>query len=513
MARRVALVVGVSNYYTGLAPLPSSLRDAEMIAAVLRDVAGFDDVQRLQNPDHLRLAEAVELLFTDRDPNDLVLFYFSGHGIKDDRGHLFFAVPETRRHANGELVRASAVNSRHVHDAMSNCRSRRQVVILDCCFSGAFADGTHAKDAGRVDLREFLGGEGRAVLASSSATQYSFDAQDSGLSTYTQFLVHGITTGEADLNHDGLVTADELHEYARSKVQAIRPAMSPQILPSKEGYSIVISKAQRVDPVLAYAAKVRELADPSGAIPVVAAQVLNLHRQQLGLSDEQASRLADAELGPLRERAANRALLRRAVFEARRKKRVGAERPLLNELRVALNLSEGDLRSLLDEPITLQRQKVRGWRFWPERMAAVSAVLVAVLVLLTLARPAWQAWREDAADASQLQPNAVRPRESPVRSVTTTSAPRDRPWWCICYLRTDRQPLTACRETPADCESLRRVIDGGTGDILAGSATTGCEAVHAQHPRDVLVGGAWRPSQKAGAWISDGACLLRGPGR
>ncbi|MDC0720175.1 caspase family protein [Nannocystis bainbridge] len=507
MARRIALIVGVSHY-TGLAPLPNSLRDAAMLVSVLQHVAGFDDVQLLQDPDERRLGEAVELLFNDRAPEDLLLFYFSGHGVKDDRGLLFFAVPETRRHANGELVRSSAVSSRHVHDVMNNSRSRRQVVILDCCFSGAFADGTHAKDGGRVDLRESMGGEGRAVLASSSSTQYSFDTQDGGLSLYTQFLVHGIATGEADLNHDGLITADELHEYARTKVQATRPAMSPQILPAKEGYSIVISKARRVDPVLAYAAKVRELADPSGALPVTAVEVLRHQRRQLGLSGDQARLLEENELAPIRKRAVNRATLRRSVFAARRKKRIEVDRPLLNELRIALNLTESDLRSMLEEPITLQRQKVRGWMFWPERMAILSAFMVGFAIVVTLARPTWDAWRADTKTTPQLQPHVVAAPTEPKPPAAEAKPRRERPWWCICYVRNNDVAVTACRESAANCESLRRVIHGGSDEIRARSATTSCESVHAEHPGDVLVASTWRPSQKAGSWVSEGACLL-----
>jgi Uma2 family endonuclease len=38
------------------------------------------------------------------------------------------------------LLRATAVPASFVHDIMNDSRSKRQVVILDCCFSGAFAE-------------------------------------------------------------------------------------------------------------------------------------------------------------------------------------------------------------------------------------------------------------------------------------------------------------------------------------------------------------------------------------
>lgn len=419
MARRIALIVGISDY-SDYPPLPRSIRDAETMAHVLKNVAEFDDVKVLYNPELSRLSEQVEEHFTDKAPDDLVLFYFSGHGVKDERGCLHLAVRGTRRHPGGELVRASAVSAQHVHEAMNSSRSRRQVVILDCCFSGAFAEGVQAKDGGRIDLRGQLGGEGRAILTSSSSTQYSFDAGQMGLSAYTQFLVQGIATGDADLNHDGKITVDELHEYARSQVQAAHPAMSPQILPSREGYSIVISKAVRADPRLAYAAKVREVVDPSGKIPAIGAEVLNIQRRQLGLHDHEAQHIQAEQLRPIAERAQARAILRRAVFEARRKRYLDAERSLLNQLRVSLDLGENDMQQLLSEPLELQRRKVRGWMYWPERALALSAGL-ACLALVGWGYSTWSTPVRDTPTANFPFPKKTPPTAE--ESAQTAPAP------------------------------------------------------------------------------------------
>ena len=380
MPRRIALVVGIGRYQA-FSQLPTALRDAETMGHVLKQVAAFDEVRVLIDPDAGQLAEASEYLFADKETDDLLLFYFSGHGVKDERGQLHLAVPRTRKHASGELVRATAVSCRHVHDIMSASRSRRQVVILDCCFSGAFADGLQPKDGGHVDLRSQLGGEGRAVLTSSASTQFSFDASESGLSTYTQYIVNGIATGEADLNHDGQITIDELHEYAKARVQISRPAMSPQILPTREGYSIVISAARKADPGRAYAAKVRELASAGGELTRVAVQVLALRRAQLGLSDAQADAIEATELGPRRARANARATLRRAVYQARRRGRIHSEQSLLNELRVALDLGESELAALLAEPLSAQQAIVLGGWFWPQRVLLATGVLAVVATL------------------------------------------------------------------------------------------------------------------------------------
>jgi class 3 adenylate cyclase len=172
-----------------------------------------------------------------------VLLFFSGHGIKDERGNLYLATSLTRKTERGELLIGTTVPASLVHYVMNNCRSKRQVAILDCCFSGAFAEGLLAKEEGAVDIRNQLGGEGRIVLTSSTSTEYSFQQKGEELSIYTRYLVEGIETGAADLDCDGMVTVDELHEYAKEKVQEALPAMNPEIYIVKEGDKIELAKA------------------------------------------------------------------------------------------------------------------------------------------------------------------------------------------------------------------------------------------------------------------------------
>lgn len=244
---KLALLIGVSEY-DGFNPLPSALKDVEAMGRILQhpDIGGFTetDVKVLKNPHRQEMEEAIEKLFSNRQKDDLVLLYFSGHGIKDDSGRLFLTNHLTRKNDKGELIKTSAVAASMVHDVMENSRSRRQVIVLDCCFSGAFVEGMRAKDDDGLDINNQLGGEGRAVLTSSTATQYSFEQKGSDLSIYTHFIVEGIEKGTADIDKDGVITVDELHEYARNKVQEIAPTMKPGIYAVREGYKIQLAKAQ-----------------------------------------------------------------------------------------------------------------------------------------------------------------------------------------------------------------------------------------------------------------------------
>lgn len=304
---KVALLIGVSEYEPGLNQLPAAVKDIEALRRVLQDpeMGGFDEVKVLANPDPQTMQYEVETLFTGRSKDDLVLLFFSGHGIKDDAGRLYFASQITRKNAKGGLIRSTAVPASFVHDIMNNSRAKRQAIILDCCFSGAFDPGLQAKDDGSIDLRTQLGAEGRVVLTSSSSTQYSFEQQGSDLSIYTRYLVEGIETGAGDTNSDGLVSILELHEYAVSKVQEEAPAMTPKIIVLKDkGFEIVLAKARVADPKLKYRKTAIQCAN-AGTIRPAGRAVLDTLRQQLGLRADEAAEIEAEVLRPYQERLAN----------------------------------------------------------------------------------------------------------------------------------------------------------------------------------------------------------------
>lgn len=299
---KVALLIGVSEYGSGFNQLPAAPKDMEAMQRVLQhpDIGDFDEVMPLVNPDPQEMGTAIENVFGGRNRNDLVLLYFSGHGVKDENGNLYLATRTTRKNERGELFRSTAIAARFVQEIMSDSRAKRQVVILDCCFSGAFGDGLIAKDDGSVDVRKQLGGEGRAVLTSSTSTQYSFEQKGSDLSVYTRYLVEGMETGAADLDEDEVISVDELHEYASIKVQRAAPAMKPEIYTVKEGYKIILAKVPIGNPKLKYRKEVERYVH-RGKISPVARRILNARRDSLGLLPEEAATIEAEVLKPYRE--------------------------------------------------------------------------------------------------------------------------------------------------------------------------------------------------------------------
>ncbi|WIN00453.1 caspase family protein [Actinoplanes oblitus] len=231
--RREALIIAVHEYEDpGLSRLRAPSHDADALARVLgdRDIGGFH-VRQLRNEPAHTASEALEDFFADRDRDDVLLVYFSGHGLKDEDGTLHLAAANTKVHR----LAATSVSAAFLNQQMNRSRSRRIVLILDCCYAGAFARGLTPRGAADVGIDEQFGGCGRAVITSSNAMEYSFEEnrltkgtdRTAGPSVFTSVLVHGLETGSADRDGDGVVTLDEIYDYVYTGVREITPHQTP----------------------------------------------------------------------------------------------------------------------------------------------------------------------------------------------------------------------------------------------------------------------------------------------
>ncbi|MFD7845581.1 caspase domain-containing protein [Nocardia sp. NPDC059764] len=241
MAGRFALVVATYTFHDpGLRQLTAPAHDAEALAEVLADpaIGGFEVTTLINEPHHV-VGSAVGDFFTDRRRDDLTLLYFSGHGLKDDAGKLYLAMTDTR--TLNPLFTSVAADQ--IDYAMTGCHSNHQILILDCCYSGAFPVGAIAKADDQVHALESFSGRGRTVLTASDATQYAFEGEvphgQATQSVFTRHLVTGLRDGGADLDQDGDITVDELYSYVHDHVVAERPRQRPKKQDNVEGRTVL----------------------------------------------------------------------------------------------------------------------------------------------------------------------------------------------------------------------------------------------------------------------------------
>ena len=228
---RHALLIASTTYKdSGLRQLAAPGIDVQALADVLRDpkVGGFK-VKTIVNKAWWAVQEAIARFYANRDAKDVLLLYFSCHGLKSDDGHLYFAMSDTDR----KILRASSVPDDFVQEQMRTSWARQQLLILDCCYGGFFTNRMLTKSDPTIDDVDRFQAPGAAILTGSSAIQYAFESDglknNSKLSVFTSSLVKGLSTGAADLDGDGLISAVDLIGYARRQMRDHSRTQTPTL--------------------------------------------------------------------------------------------------------------------------------------------------------------------------------------------------------------------------------------------------------------------------------------------
>jgi hypothetical protein len=200
------LIASFEFQATELFPLVAEA-DVDALVSVLTrpEIGGFKVTTLVNQPSHV-VRRAIEGFYADRSREDLVLFYFSGHGIKGDGSELFLATVDTDR----KYLASTAVASSFIRELMRASRAQQQIVLLDCCYAGAFARDLIAKSDKTANSGDYfnIAGRGQIILTASDDMQYAFQEGETAifptaedvpsLSVFTRTIVRGIQTGEAD---------------------------------------------------------------------------------------------------------------------------------------------------------------------------------------------------------------------------------------------------------------------------------------------------------------------------
>ena len=173
--------------------------------------SAFDEVVPLLNEGLATVRRAIARFFDAKHRDDLLLLYFSGHGVPDEQGHLYLAVRDTER----AILAGTAIEASYVTTRMDRSASKRLVLVLDCCHSGAFGYGAkaagrngrnghglrrHGARARRPHRDRFDPVRGKAIKVLGEVEN----------SLFTHYMIEGLRTGAADRDEDGLITIDEL---------------------------------------------------------------------------------------------------------------------------------------------------------------------------------------------------------------------------------------------------------------------------------------------------------------
>jgi uncharacterized protein YjbI with pentapeptide repeats len=240
--KRKALIIGISKYdhNNKFSNLDFCENNANEIFSIL-NAQGYDvpaNALLVGRVEWARMRDEIIDFFEDSTlkPDDMLFFYFSGHGHLDKNTNRTYL-------STSEMDRASPKKRGIPFDDLTtyinDSNSKRIIAVLDCCYSNALEvagraggeeeesakaeKGEEMADSANTNMKKAVerlirSGQGKCVLASSLEEQRSFKMKDQPYSTFTYFLIQGLrgANGESvDIN--GYVTLELLSSYVNKK--------------------------------------------------------------------------------------------------------------------------------------------------------------------------------------------------------------------------------------------------------------------------------------------------------
>jgi hypothetical protein len=215
--RRIALLIGNARVRNsdgkGYAlDLPGIDQDLAGLGDVLgdREYGGFEVVS-LMGPTLIEVRREIARVAEDLRPEDTLLIYYTGTSTLGRDQLLYLPV----RDSDVNFLEATCLDSEYVLSVLRRCNSRRQVLLVDGCHSGAF----FVNNRGIPD--------GFCAITACGPEEMSYGNAGGGF--FTRLLVEGLRGAAADADGDGIVTTDELFRFVLPRAQAQDPPSTPQM--------------------------------------------------------------------------------------------------------------------------------------------------------------------------------------------------------------------------------------------------------------------------------------------
>lgn len=230
-----ALIISVSDYQDeSLENLKSCKNDGDEMFKVLTKL-GYEipsERKLVGKVNSQNMKEAIIQFYRDDsvNPQDTLLFYFSGHGLLDGYGGRFFANTQT----GTTIPEEYGIPFNFLTEQMQKTDSDKTVAILDCCFSGSAAldvvnkfSGSKGEEEseklGREALEnQFAQSQGTCVLASSLSNRLSYMLPDKPFSAFTYYVLEGLKGHKDAVDNEGCVTPTLLSQFIFSKLSKIK---------------------------------------------------------------------------------------------------------------------------------------------------------------------------------------------------------------------------------------------------------------------------------------------------
>ncbi|NIM13473.1 MAG: SUMF1/EgtB/PvdO family nonheme iron enzyme [Candidatus Aminicenantes bacterium] len=225
--KRWAICIGINDYENkSIVDLKKARNDAKELGKVLEECGQFDHVYVMTDdsdprgenyPKLMSIRSKLDYLKGFIDPEDLVVFSFSGHGIANSEGKGFLVMADSYV---GDLF-GSSLKVEEIVDWLKEMNVKKSLLLLDACRE-KIQKGKNIQLNG-LKAERFRQAEVAAAFFSTKSGWFSYEEEKEGtFGIFTKYVIEGLK-GHADSSGaegdgDGIVTFSELGAYVEEAV-------------------------------------------------------------------------------------------------------------------------------------------------------------------------------------------------------------------------------------------------------------------------------------------------------
>lgn len=212
------------------------------------------------------------------EPDDLLLFYFSGHGVKSDKDYL---LPIGATATRPEILEATAMGVDYLIDMLEKTTCKNIVMFIDACREQF---GRKSVVSISAETMKSLERSGIVTIFSCDPSDFSYEIKELQHGAFTYCLLDAINSRQC-------ITVKDLYNYIKRKLP---PTMKEHGKPKQEPYPVINGDKWEL-PLLATAVVAQDHCD---RVDKFLDRLTYLCNEAIGESedDDQKSRLKDKKV-------------------------------------------------------------------------------------------------------------------------------------------------------------------------------------------------------------------------
>ena len=222
------VAVGINSYKNSNYKLNYCVSDAQAMVATLSEKGKsiFRNI-RLQTifdeqATRTNIESALKRVEQEARPEDVFIFYYSGHGaVNEDSTDFYFVLHDVTDIYGSHILEEKGLSATHLRNISQNIRATKQLMIIDSCQSGKILERFKGISEEKA-IAQLARSAGITIICATQSEQFAIEYKEIKHGLFTYALLQGME-GKADGSpKDNKITVNELSAY----IQAIIPELT-----------------------------------------------------------------------------------------------------------------------------------------------------------------------------------------------------------------------------------------------------------------------------------------------